>query len=197
MPRDPEEKAPRTVEIDDEKRWRLKLREVVEMESKFQDGYRKNAVYLSWHFSVHDLENGAAVIDTYGNVFEMFVATSDATNYDPKDPEKIGGAREMANVLMGRDTSIAEIRAWNADGGIEGWNNALVGKTLIADLEWGTSKNGYDRLNLLRKRPDRQAQAPVAEPPPSPPPATAPNGTGETPAERRARLVRELESMDA
>lgn len=201
MPRDPNEAYQSTVDVDDEKKWRGKLRTVVEMESKFTDR-RKNSVYLSWHFTLHDMDTGVPVIDdATGDPFELWAASNDATFYNA-DTGKIGGAREMANCLLARDVTDEEIQQWNADG-IEGWNDALAGRTAIFDVEWTETPEGYRRLKLLRKRPDtakKAAQAAGAARQAPPPPEPGPMERGqvevpETPQERRARLVKELEGL--
>jgi len=191
MPRDPGEAPARNVDIDDEQRWRLKLRSVVEVESRFNDR-RKDAVFLSWRFAVYGLTATTPVLTDSGDVFELWVPSNDATYRNP-DTGKMGGAREMANTLVGRELTDEEVRDMNANG-IEGWSDALVGKTLIADLEWTQTDNGYDRLKLLRKRADKDGPRQPAAAPPEPR-APAPTAA-ETPAERRARLVRELEGID-
>lgn len=201
MPRDPGEAFQVAVTVDDEKRWRLRLNSVVEVESEYKER-RKDAVFLSWRFSLHDIDTGAAVTDdNSGDMYELWHPTNDSTFYDPKaKPPKLGGAREMAHVLMGRELSDAEIQDWNADG-IEGWNAALADRTMLADLEWGVDKKGYNRLKIIRMRPDpkgvhtRTVAAPPVNGPATPPSATPP--TAETPAERKARLLAELEAIDA
>jgi len=146
MPRDPGEAPARNVDIDDEKRWRLKLRDIVEVESRFNDT-RKNAVFLSWRFSVHDMTSGAAVLTTADDVFELWVPSNDATYSNP-DTGKVGGAREMANALLDRSLSDEEVRVMNASG-IDGWKDKLLGRTLIADVEWTQTDSGYDRLGAI------------------------------------------------
>jgi hypothetical protein len=179
---------PRNVDIDDEKRWRLKLASVVEVESRFKDK-RKDAVFLSWRFRVHDIETGVAVLDdNTGDPFELWVPTNDATFFSP-DTGKMGGARDMGTTLLGRTLTDEEVRAMNA-AGVEGWANVLVGKTMIADVEWTQTEAGYDRLKLLRKRPDTQTRTAVAPPPPPPNGEAKPAESAE---DRRARLRRELE----
>jgi hypothetical protein len=198
MPRDPGEAFTANVDIDDEKRHRLKLRDVVEVESQFKDR-RKDAVFMSWRFSVHDLDSGVAAIDNNtGDIFELWVPTNDAT-FRNRETGKIGGARDMAETLVGRELSDDEIMAMNA-GGIEGWQQELIGKTLLADVEWTQTEQGYPRLKLLRKRTDSKAR--VAAPPPrqeAPAAEPASNGAAreETREERRERLKRELEEVDA
>lgn len=200
MPRDPGEVFQSVVDIDDEQKWRLRLSTVVEVKSGYTDK-RKDAVYLSWHFTVHDMNSGVAVIDeATGKPFELWHSSNDATFFNP-DTKKMGGAREVGNVLMGRDLTDDEVRGMNAEG-IEGWAEAMASRTAIADVEWRQTEKGFNRLYVLRLRPDPQGlhTRTVSAPKPGAPAApAAKNGStsaAESAADRRARLMAEIDAMN-
>ena len=126
MPQDPDASFAPDVDIDDSKKWRGKLVGLDEKPSQYRDK-NKNAMMLIWRFTVHDLDDGVAVVDnTSGEVYEQWQFTGDAT-YDNPTSGKIAPAREVANALMGHRLNDDEIRQLNA----EGWARALVGKTAL------------------------------------------------------------------
>jgi hypothetical protein len=180
MPQDPNTSLSASVELDDSKKWVVKLSALDESPSQYRDR-RKNAMMLTWRFLVYDPDTGLAVEDEgTGQLFELWHFTGDLTYDNEASGGGIAPAREVANALCGKRLDDDEIRQMNVDG----WGPTLQGKYATADLEWGTTKQGYPRLNILRLRPYRKAEpapAPAAAPEPEPVAAAAP-------ASRRARV---------
>jgi len=154
MPRQPDESFSPEIELDDSKKWVLKLVGIDEQESKFRDR-RKDAMTLIHKWLVYDLETGEGVIDqSTMEMYEQWQWTSDAT-YDNVKTGKIAPAREVANALLGHRTTDDEVKKLIADG----WAESLIGKMAIADLEWYSTPDGNQRLRVLRLRPYRPKKA--------------------------------------
>ena len=147
MPQAPDASFAPDVDIDDSKKWILKLDSIVEQPSKYRDK-NKNAMTLIHHWLIYDVETGVAVEDnTTGDLFELWQFTNDQT-YDNPTSGKIAPAREIANALIGHRLSDDEIRDMLSD-----WEGALKNKSVLADLEWYSTPEGNQRLRVLRVKP--------------------------------------------
>jgi hypothetical protein len=80
---------------------------------------------------------------------------------------------------MGRRLTDDDIKQMNIDG----WAKTLIGKMVVADLEWYTTAEGAERLRIIRVKPYRKA-----EPPPQPVGA-APSPTPAAPRSNRGRTL--------
>lgn len=150
MPQQPDAGFAPDIDIDDSVKWRLKLVDIDEQPSKFTDR-RKDAKTLVHKWTVHDMTHGVAVTDdTTGDLYEQWQFVGDAT-YDNPTTGKIAPAREIANALIGHRLSDDEVREMIR----EGWKEALIGRSVIADLEWYQRPDGAQRLRVLRVKPDR------------------------------------------
>lgn len=148
MPQQPDAVYAPQIEVDDSKKYVLKLVAIDEQPSKFRDR-RKDAMSLVHRFLVYDQESGVAIEDeATGELYEQWMFTNDAT-YDNPTSGKIAPAREVANALCGKRLSDDEVKAMIATG----WASALVGKMAVADLEWQTTDSGTERLRVLRLKP--------------------------------------------
>lgn len=148
MPQAPDASFAPDVDIDDSKKWILKLIGMEERESRYRDK-NKNAMMLVFKYLVYDAEDGVVVEDNAsGEPFELWQFTGDATWDNPKS-NKIAPAREVANALMGHRLDDDEIREMNE----EGWEEALMNHTALADLEWYADQNGIQKLRVLRMKP--------------------------------------------
>jgi len=198
VPRDPDEAySGPLLEYERDKRYRFKLKEVVEMESSYQDDRKTNGSYLSWHWTVHDMATGVPLFLAGGDdPYEFYTSSNDSTFYkkDATGVVSMGGARQMAQDLLGRMPTSEEIRQWNEPGGVIGWNRALVGKTLTAFIDKGKNKRtGADKLIMVMIQPDVAAEAPAGTPQVS---APSSNGkTAEEVAAERAELQRRLREL--
>jgi hypothetical protein len=149
MPQQPDAVYAPQVTIDDSKKYVLKLVGLDEQPSKFRDR-RKDAMSLVHRFLVYDLETGVAVEDeARGELYEQWYFTNDLT-YDNTTSGKIAPARELANALCGKRLTDDEVKQMLKDG----WAEALMGKMVVADLEWQTVE-GVERLKVLRVKPYR------------------------------------------
>lgn len=151
MPQQPDATYSADIDVDDSKKWILKLVDYEEQPSKFRDR-RKDAMSCIWHFTIHDLEDGVAVVDNVTNeLFQLWQFTNDAT-YDNPTTGKIAPGREIVNALIGHRTDDDEVRELIGDG----WGKALIGKSTLADLEWYATPEGVQRLRVLRHKPYRK-----------------------------------------
>jgi len=148
MPQAPDATFAPDVEIDDSKKWILKLVGMEEQPSRYRDK-RKDAMMLVFKWLVYGLEDGVAVEDNNtGEPFELWQFTGDATYDNPKS-NKIAPAREVANALMGHRLTDDEVREMNDDG----WEETLMNRMCVADLEWYSDQNGTQKLRVLRQKP--------------------------------------------
>jgi len=151
MPQQPDATFAADIDVDDSKKWILKLVDYDEQPSKFRDR-RKDAMSCIWKFTVHDLEDGVAIVDNVTNeLYELWQWTSDGT-YDNPTTGKIAPGREIVNALVGHRTDDDEVRELISDG----WGKALLGKSSVADLEWYSQPDGTQRLRVLRHKPYRK-----------------------------------------
>lgn len=156
MPQAPDASFAPDVDIDDSKKWVLRLQGIDEQPSQFRDK-NKNAMMLIHKWLVYDAETGVAVEDrATGELYELWQFTGDAT-YDNPTSGKIAPAREIANALIGHRLSDDEVREMIA----RGWEESLVNKSCVADLEWYSTKDGTERLKVLRVKP--REPAPVSQ----------------------------------
>lgn len=158
MPQQPDATYAADIDVDDSKKWILKLNDYEEQPSKFRDR-RKDAMSCIWRWTIHDLEDGVAVLDNVtGDLFELWQFTNDAT-YDNPTTGKLAPGREIVNALVGHRTTDEEVRELIDDG----WGKALVGKSAVGDLEWYSTPEGVQRLRVLRLKPYRKPKLePVA-----------------------------------
>jgi hypothetical protein len=148
MPQAPDATFAPDVDIDDSKKYILKLIGIEEQPSKFRDKNPK-AMMLVHKWLVYDAETGVAIEDNkFGEIFELWQFTNDST-YDNPTSGKIAPAREIANALMGHRLSDDEVREMIADG----WEESLMNRTVQADLEWYADAGGTQKLRVLRVRP--------------------------------------------
>lgn len=164
MPQQPDAGYTADIDVDDTKKWIVRLEGVDEKESGYRDK-RKDAMYLTHRFTLFDVENGAAVTDnTTGEIYELWQNTNDLTFDNPKT-NKIAASREIMNALAGHRLTDDEVREMLA----EGWGTRYVGSYGMADLEWKADNAGVIRLKIMRLRPykkEKKQKAPVAPPPP-------------------------------
>lgn len=156
------------VTLDDSKKYVLKLVALEEQPSKFRDK-RKDAMTLIHKFLVYDLESGMAIEDdATGQLYEQWYWTDDRTYDNPNNVKyPIAAARELANALCGKRLTDDEVKQMLADG----WDRSLMGKMVVADLEWQTV-DGVERLKVLRVKPYRgkdKLEEPAAAAPSSKP----------------------------
>jgi hypothetical protein len=136
------------VDIDDSRKWILKLSGIEEQPSKFRDK-NKSAMMLIHKWLVYDRDTGVVVEDNAsGEPFELWQFTGDAT-YDNPASNKVAPAREIANALIGHRLTDDEVRAMIHDG----WEESLVNRAVEADLEWYADQNGTQKLRVLRVKP--------------------------------------------
>jgi hypothetical protein len=148
MPQSPDASYAPDINLDDSRKWVLKLVGLDEQESRYRDK-NPNAMMLVFKYLVYDVETGEAVIDERtGQPYEQWQFTSDAT-FDNPTTKKIAAAREIANALMGRRLSDDEIREMNEAG----WEETLMNRTVEADLEWYQDSAGAQKLKVLRVKP--------------------------------------------
>lgn len=148
MPQAPDASFSVNVDIDDSQKWILKLTGIDEKPSQYRDK-NKNAMMLIHKWLVYDVDTGLVVTDNdTGEPFELWQFTGDAT-YDNPTSNKIAPAREIANALMGHRLDDEEIREMINDG----WEESLMNRMALADLEWYADQNGTQKLRVLRLKP--------------------------------------------
>ena len=144
--------APQTpqVDIDPDQKYVVELVGLDEQPSQFENS-REGDMSMIWKFRVYD-STGAAVLDEINNTpYELWNFTSDRTYFNPKTGKR-AKAREWTEALVGRDLSDDEMNEL-----IDlGFADSLMGKRGIADLEWYTTKQGNERLRIIRLRPYRK-----------------------------------------
>lgn len=144
---------------------------------------------IVWKFAVYDADGVAFTNVIDGGVFESWQFSS--LSLAPKS-----NGRAWASALLGK----TELSDAECDKLADNFDTALVGKQATAS--WKVEDvNGNKRLKLVLLRPLRRKAAPAATPPKATSAPKAPyNGnaqSGETAAERRARLQAELAAVDA
>ena len=148
MPQAPDASFAPDVDIDDSQKWILKCIGMEERDSQYRDK-NPRAMMLVFKYLVYDPDDGVVVTDnTSGEPFELWQFTGDATWDNPKS-NKVAPAREVANALMGHRLTDDEIREMNE----QGWEEVLMDRTCLADLEWYADKNGIQKLRVLRQKP--------------------------------------------
>jgi len=148
MPQAPNATFAPDVDIDDSQKWILKLVGFEEKPSQYRDK-NPNAMMLIHKWFVYDPDDGTVVTDNNtGEPFELWQFTGDATWDNPKT-NKIAPAREIANALMGHRLDDDEIREMLE----QGWDEVLMDRTVLADLEWYADQNGVQKLRVLRMKP--------------------------------------------
>jgi hypothetical protein len=179
MPQQPDASYAPAVTIDDSRKWPVRLVGIDEQPSKFRDR-RKDAMTLVHRFYVYDENTGEVVTDDItGDPYEQWMFAPDTT-YDNPTSGKIAPAREIANALCGKRLTDDEVKDMIAAG----WADSLVGKYAIADLEWGSSAEGAQRLKIIRLKPYKPKDA-------------APKAKAKAPAPPPMRLpVNETENRD-
>lgn len=161
MPQQPDAGFAPDIDVDDAKKYIVRLEGIDEAPSKFRDK-RKDAMYLTHRFTLFDPDDGVAVIDNNtGEMFELWHQTNDLT-YDNPNTGKIAPTREVINALVGHRTTDDEVREMLQ----EGWGKSVIGKRAVADVEWKDSGDGVSRLKILRLKPYK-AKKVAAPPPPS------------------------------
>jgi len=182
MPRQPDAAFQPDIDIDIDKAYIIELTQIEEQPSKFRDK-RKDAMTMVHHWLIRDQDTGVAIIDnTTGDMFDLWQFTPDGTYANPSNG-KIAPARVIANALLDKTLTDDDVK----DLLQRGWDKALVGKYALADFNWETGTDGSERLRIIRLRPYRKpgVRTTVAEITPS----------EETPEQKKARLIAELEAM--
>jgi len=162
MPQAPEAAFAVDVDVDDSKKYILKLSGIEEQASKYRDKNPK-AMMMVHKWLVYDKETGEAMVDNLsGELFELWQFTGDAT-FDNEKSGKIAPAREIANALVGHRLTDDEVREMIKDG----WEEALLDRTVEADLEWYSDASGNQKLRVLRvkpyTKPSKRRPRPVVE----------------------------------
>lgn len=185
-----------SIEIDVDHKYIVELMDMTEGPSQWADA-KEGDISLTWKFRLFDQATGEAVIDNNnGFAYELWQFSNDQTFRNLKKGTA-AKAREWAEALIGK----GELPDEQIDAIIDsGFAQALVGKRGIADVEWYTTKKGYERLKIIRLRPYRgssqAAHAPTPEPRDLVGAAAGRPDVGESKAERSARLRRELEESE-
>lgn len=158
MPQKPTSAFAPAIEVDDSQKYIVELVGMDEAPSQFRDK-RKDAMMDTYRFNMWDLTTGVAVIDdNTGEMFELWKITNDLT-YDNPSTGKIAPGREIANALIGHRLTDDEVNEMLESG----WEDALVGKKAVADVEWAELSDGTQRLRLLRLKPYvKKPKEPVA-----------------------------------
>lgn len=148
MPQQPSAAFAPSIDVDDSKKYIVRLEAIDEQPSQFRDK-RKDAMMDIYKFTMFDMESGVAVIDdNTGEMFELWKITNDLT-YDNPTTGKIAPGREIANALVGHRLDDDEVRQMLE----RGWEASLKGKKAVADVEWYDLPDGGQRLRLLRLKP--------------------------------------------
>jgi hypothetical protein len=122
--------------------------DIEEKPSQFRDKNKK-AMMLIHKWLVYDVDTGLVVTDNAsGEPYELWQFTGDAT-YDNPTSNKIAPAREIANALMGHRLTDDEVRELIDDG----WEEGLMNRMALSDLEWYADQNGTQKLRVLRLKP--------------------------------------------
>lgn len=158
MPQKPNSSFAPSIDVDDSKKYIVELVAMDEQPSQFRDK-RKDAMMDTYKFNVWDMESGVAVIDdNTGELYELWKICNDLL-YDNPSTGKIAPGREIANALVGHRLTDDEVNEMLESG----WEDALVGKKAIADVEWAELSDGTQRLRLLRLKPYvKKPRQPVA-----------------------------------
>jgi hypothetical protein len=148
MPQQPTSTFAPSIDVDDSKKYIVRLEGIDEQPSNFREK-RKDAMMDIYRFTLFDMDSGVAVIDdNTGEMFELWKITNDLT-YDNPTTGKIAPGRELANALVGHRLDDDEVRTMLENG----WEASLQGKRAIADVEWYSTPEGNQRLRLLRLKP--------------------------------------------
>lgn len=143
---------------------------------------------IIWKFNMWDLQDGVAVLDIDGHMYEKWRFTPDGTWSNPKTGKK-SLTRQFIEALVGRPVTDDEVsRA--IDRGIA---QVLKGKRAVADLEATTlyddEGNQVDRVTIARLQPfrPRTAANPARQPAAAAPaqPAPAARAPASTPTRER------------
>lgn len=148
MPQRPTSTFAPAIDVDEDEKYVVELVGFDEQPSQFREK-RKNAMMDTYRFNMWNMKTGEAVIDdNTGEMFELWKICNDLL-YDNQASGKIGPGREIANALVGHRLTDEEV-----DEMLEsGWEDALVGKRAVADVEWQDAADGTQRLRLLRLKP--------------------------------------------
>lgn len=148
-----------SIEVDPDEKYIVELMDMTEGPSQWPDA-KEGDISLTWKFRLFEVATGAAVIDNNnGFAYELWQFSNDQTFRNPKTG-KVAKAREWAEALVGK----GELADAQIDEMIDfGFGEALKGKRGLADIEWYTTKKGYERLKIIRLRPFKKDPTARAE----------------------------------
>lgn len=150
----PDEAPEPSIEIDVDRKYIVELNEMLEGPSQWDDA-KEGDMSLTWKFRIFDSTTGEVVVDNNnGFAYELWQFSNDKT-YRNTSTGKVAKAREWADALLGRELSDDDIEKM-IDAG---FGESLKGKRGLADIEWYTTKKGYERLKIIRLRPYRAKPA--------------------------------------
>lgn len=146
---------------------------------------------IKWQWIVKHQADGRPILDVDGKPWLLNAFTSSKTG---KAKGKVAKAREWMEALYGRELENTEIQP--------GFEESLIGKSAIADFESKQTEpdimtgKSFTRYTILRLRPVKGGSAPMPQAVAVAPVAAPIAPNVETPAEKRARLAREMAELD-
>lgn len=172
-----------SIDVDIDKKYIVEVIGITEAPSQFENS-REGQMSLTWKFNLYDLDTNIAVIDSNSNLsYELWNFTPDTTYRNTKTG-KTAKAREWTEALIGRELTDEQMN----DLIDLGFEESLLHKRGLADLEWYVTKSGNERLRIIRLRPYKKNAAPVATQPAEPATAGRPGRSPEEVAARRKAL---------
>lgn len=140
------------IDVDVDEKYVVELVEMDEAEAKF-DNSKPGDTSLIWKFRLWQQSTGEPVFDQRDDTqYELWQFTPPTTYRNAKSG-KVARAREWTEALVGRELSDEEMSSL-IDGGFE---DAVLHKRAVADLEWYTTQSGATRLKIIRLRPYKKA----------------------------------------
>lgn len=141
------------IDIDVDQKYIAELIGITEQPAQFENS-RPGDMSMTWKFLLYDM-NGLGVMDLVRNeMFELWQFTPDKTYRNVKSG-KVAQARLFTEALVGRELTDAEMNEL-IDLGFE---DSLLKKRAQVDLEWYTTRNGVNRLKIIRIKPYKKTPA--------------------------------------
>jgi hypothetical protein len=147
-----------SIEVDVDRKYIVELVGLEEGPSQWPDA-KPGDVSLTWKVVLYDQITGEPVIDARdGFTYELWQFSNDNT-FRNKKSGRVAKAREWTEAFVGRELTDDEMNEL-IDFGLR---EALDKKRALGDLEWTTSKKGYERLKIIRLRPYKKPPKAAAQ----------------------------------
>jgi hypothetical protein len=148
-----------SVDVDVDQKYIVEVIGISEVQAQW-DNAKDGDMSITWKFILTDQDGNVVIDNNSGDQYELWNFTNDKTYFNPKTGKK-AKAREWTEALVGRDLTDEEMN----DLIDLGFEESLLHKKGLADIEWYLTKTGNERLRIIRLRPYRKGKPQAVETP--------------------------------